>query len=120
MNRNEAKIIRKLLEEKVSDALKGDNYAIEIKGATFNDHTVDFKITVSPTDIDIKAAKFKDECRLFDLAEEDYRAELTVKGKKYALVGFNLRAAKLPLVFEDEEGSTWRFPEEAKERMVRV
>lgn len=63
-------------------------------GYTNFDFNMQLKVTKNDSNTDGKKERFASECVLYGFKPDDYEREFTANGKKFQLVGFNLKSPK--------------------------
>jgi hypothetical protein len=71
------------------------NLSINVGHISYSDDTFSAKMECQKTDAgDIGLKEFKRYCQLFGFQKEDYNREFTMDGRRFKLVGFNLKSPK--------------------------
>lgn len=90
--------------------------SFEIGGATCDPNQMYFhsKLTVSVGNKeDQEKRQFNKYCSLFGLEPSDYGRDFRSGGRNFKLIGFNLRASKMPIIARNEQGVEYKFTETA-------
>ncbi len=104
-------IIRRMMESELALAAAELGLNVEVKNAVYDpDGFVNFKVEFTLANIDKQKVDWDRDCWRYDLEETDYLMPFTFRGKKYFLCGFKTRARKFPILADDEDGATYKFP----------
>lgn len=93
-DKTELKNFRLDLEEALVELGKKYEVKITPKNINYNELSLNVKLLVERTDIDIQKIEFEKYCRLYEFEPEDYMKNVTVSGRLFKLIGFNTNKPK--------------------------
>lgn len=116
-----------LFRNDVEAALKmvAEKHGVEIECGKISysnfDFTMQLKATKNDSGVDGKKAIFEQECILFGFKPEDYNREFRANGKKFKLIGFNLKSPKNNCsIYCIDDGKTYKCNDEMVKRAFVV
>lgn len=116
----ECKLIRRLAQTALNDALKEFGLKAELGNMTFRGSNVTSKLTVSVESYDADKEEFRANCYKYGLTATDFGAEFTSQGETYKLVGIKPRSRKYPFVGERVDGKKYKFTKHIVSQIVKA
>jgi hypothetical protein len=115
INPEACKQIRKLVNDKLAEALQELGLKVELGNMTYSSDKVSTKLTVLLADTDSMQIDFalqaQATCFLYGLKPEDYKKRFESNGAMYELVAIKPRRSKYPFVARKVGSNTmYRFP----------
>ncbi len=112
INRATCKILRKKLNDALTDLSEEYGLTIHAGNASYDDARVTFKVSLTIAGHDQGKADFEQYAGLYGLKAEDHGREFSANGEAFRLVGVNLRSPKYCFAGERiSDGKRFKFTE---------
>lgn len=105
----ECKIVRRLVEKAINEALEEFGLSVDTGNMTFTGDTVSFKTTVSVDGYDADEKEFNRACYNFGLEPKHRGMYFQSNGESYELIAIKPRSRKYPFVGRRTDGKKYKF-----------